>query len=156
MAPDDSAYGPNAEQPSDAEEENPEEYQGGPTIFDRRGSGVRYPNEYSGAESGPGAKYPNAKYNAQPPAAKSQADATAEAAPAPPPPPETPQRPTVLVFKDGHKQEVGNYAIVGSNLFDLSSGRRQKIALSDLDVDATQKANEDRGVDFRLPSAPAT
>jgi hypothetical protein len=142
--------GPDAEQPSDTEE-NPEDYQGGPTIFDRRGSGVRYPNEYSGAESGP-----EAKYNQPPPAAKPQTDETAAATPAPPPPPEAPQRPTVLVFKDGHKQEVVNYAIVGSNLFDLSSGRRQKIALSDLDVDATQKANEDRGVDFRLPSLPAS
>jgi hypothetical protein len=60
----------------------------------------------------------------------------------------------VLIFKDGHKQQISNYAIVGANLFDLSNGRRQKIALSDLDVAATQKANEDQGVDFKLPGIP--
>jgi len=60
-----------------------------------------------------------------------------------------------LIFKDGHKQEVGNYAIVGTNLFDLTPGRRQKIALGDLDLPATQKANDDLGIDFKLPELPS-
>jgi hypothetical protein len=59
----------------------------------------------------------------------------------------------VLVFKDGHQVEVENYAIVGSTLYDLTGGRRQKIALSDLDLTATAKQNDDRGIDFQLPSA---
>ena len=33
-------------------------------------------------------------------------------------------------------------------------GRRQKIALTDLDVTATEKANEQNGVYFKLPALP--
>jgi hypothetical protein len=61
---------------------------------------------------------------------------------------------TVLVFRDGHSADVKNYAIVGDTLYDLSNGARKKIALADLDVNATQKQNEDRGLDFRLPTRP--
>jgi hypothetical protein len=43
---------------------------------------------------------------------------------------------------------------VGTNLFDLTPGHRQKIALSDLDLPATQKANDDQGNDFKLPGLP--
>jgi hypothetical protein len=57
----------------------------------------------------------------------------------------------VLVFKDGHQVEVSNYAIVGNTLYDLTGGRRQRIALADLDLTATAKQNEDRGIDFRVP-----
>jgi hypothetical protein len=38
-------------------------------------------------------------------------------------------------------------------LYDLTGGRRQKIALADLDLAATEKQNEDRGIDFRVPGA---
>jgi hypothetical protein len=58
---------------------------------------------------------------------------------------------TVLVFKDGHHQEVTNYAIVGSTLFDLTGGRSRKIPLSELDLMATAKQNDDRGIDFQVP-----
>jgi hypothetical protein len=60
--------------------------------------------------------------------------------------------PTVLVFRDQHKQEVENYAIVGQTLWAFSP-QHQKIPLSQLDLPATQKANEDRGVEFRVPSS---
>jgi len=33
----------------------------------------------------------------------------------------------------------------------LSEGHRRKIPLADLDLQATGKQNDDRGVDFRLP-----
>jgi len=56
------------------------------------------------------------------------------------------------VFKDGHQLEVENYAIVGSTLYDLTEGRRHKIPLSDLDLDTTTKQNEERGIDFQVPS----
>jgi hypothetical protein len=68
-----------------------------------------------------------------------------------PPAPVAAQPPTVLVFKDGHKFEVQNYAIVGDTLFEFSDGRTHKIQLAVLDLPATQKANEDQGVDFQLP-----
>jgi hypothetical protein len=61
---------------------------------------------------------------------------------------------TVLVFKDGHQSDVLNYAIVGDTLFDLSAGRIHKILLADLDLPATRKANDDRGVDFQIPARP--
>jgi hypothetical protein len=60
---------------------------------------------------------------------------------------------TVLVFKDGHKSDVLNYAIVGDALFDLGAGRTHKILLADLDLPATHKANDDRGVDFQIPAS---
>ena len=72
-------------------------------------------------------------------------DGTAEiAAPEAPPP-------TTLVFKDGHRLEVRNYAIVGATMFDLTPGHPRKIELADVDLEATQKENED-GVSFQLPS----
>lgn len=60
---------------------------------------------------------------------------------------------TVLIFKDGHQQEVKNYAIVGSTLFDLSDGRTHKVQLAELDLPATVKQNDDRGITFQLPAA---
>jgi len=64
----------------------------------------------------------------------------------------SPVDPTVLVFRDGHQQEVNNYAIMGQTLY-VFDVRMQKIALGDLDVPATIKANDDRGVEFHLPNA---
>ena len=58
---------------------------------------------------------------------------------------------TVLVFRDQRKQEVQNYAIVGQTMWAFSAGKTQKIPLADLDVAATQRANDDRGVVFRVP-----
>jgi hypothetical protein len=59
---------------------------------------------------------------------------------------------TVLVFRDKHEQEVENYAIVGDTLWSFAPQHTQKIALDDLDLAATKKANEDRGMTFSLPS----
>lgn len=71
------------------------------------------------------------------------------------PPEETTQEqepPTTLVYRDGHKSEVRNYAIVGSNLIDLTkSPVMKKIPLSSLDLDATRRENDENGVDFHLP-----
>jgi hypothetical protein len=63
-----------------------------------------------------------------------------------------PSTPTVLVFKDGHQLEVENYAIVGTTLYDLTEGHRRKVALGELDLTATSKQNDDRGIDFHLPA----
>ena len=59
--------------------------------------------------------------------------------------------PTLLVFRDKHTQEVQNYAIVGGTLWIFSEQRATKLPLSWLDLDATTKANDDRGVDFQVP-----
>jgi hypothetical protein len=63
----------------------------------------------------------------------------------------TPVDPTVLVFRDGHQQEVTNYAIVGQTIY-VFDARTQKIAITDLDVAKTIKLNDDRGVDFHVPA----
>lgn len=60
---------------------------------------------------------------------------------------------TVLVFRDQHKQEVKNYAIVGQTLWNFAPQHTQKIPLSDLDLPATTKANDDRGLTFRVPAS---
>jgi hypothetical protein len=57
---------------------------------------------------------------------------------------------TVLVFRDGHQQEVNNYAIMGQTVY-VFDNHTQKIALTDLDVAATIKLNDDHGVDFHVP-----
>jgi hypothetical protein len=59
--------------------------------------------------------------------------------------------PTLLVFRDKHTQEVQNYAIVGSTVWIFSEQRATKLPLSWLDIEATTKANEDRGVNFEVP-----
>jgi len=60
---------------------------------------------------------------------------------------------TLLVFRDQHKLEVQNYAIVGQTLWNFATDHTQKIPLSDIDLPATTKANDERGVDFKLPGA---
>jgi hypothetical protein len=88
---------------------------------------------------------------------REQEDQDVYARSAPPPPREeerTEAAPaTVLVFRDQHKQEVQNYAIVGQTVWIFAPQRTQKIPLSDLDLPATSKANDERGVDFRVPGA---
>lgn len=60
---------------------------------------------------------------------------------------------TVLVFRDQHKEEIENYAIVGSTLYNFQPQHTEKIALSSLDLEATAKANDDRGMKFNVPQA---
>ena len=115
----------------DANANDPDaEYQGGPTILDRRGSGA--------------ASYVPPVKNVPTPHAVQDTDGAAAD-------PEPPQPPTLLVFRDGHKLEVGNYAIVGATLFDLTPGHPRRVALGDLDLEATRQQNDDRGVIFQLP-----
>ena len=125
----------------DSADEN--DYPSGPTIFDRRAAG----------ESSVSAE---AAYSEQR-RAQSAIDPTSQSEPAMADGTGVPEQPrTVLVFKDGHQLEVQNYAIVGRMLYDLTPGHRAKIALADLDLTATAKQNDDRGIDFQLPLGPET
>ncbi len=124
--------------PADGEEVGPEQaedqYNGGPTIFDRRG--------------------PGSEAYAEP---RRSVEAPVETASAGVPDAPAPDQPkTVLIFKDGHQAEVENYAIVGDTLYDLSEGRRHKIALADLNLEATAQQNDDRGIDFTVPATAAS
>jgi len=58
---------------------------------------------------------------------------------------------TILVFRDGRRSEIQNYAIVGQTLWMLTEQRARKMSMSDLDVEATRKLNADRGIEFRTP-----
>lgn len=65
----------------------------------------------------------------------------------------------VLAFRDGHREQVSNYAIIGKTMYVASdywtTGTWQKqVQLADLDLLQTSKLNDDRGVRFVLPSAP--
>jgi hypothetical protein len=58
---------------------------------------------------------------------------------------------TVLVFRDKHREEISNYAVVGHTLWIFNQDRAKKIPLAELDLPATAKVNDDRGVDFSIP-----
>jgi hypothetical protein len=58
---------------------------------------------------------------------------------------------TALVFRDQHVEEVRNYAIAGGTLWVLNEQAAKKIPLAQLDLAATVKMNDERGVDFQVP-----
>lgn len=60
---------------------------------------------------------------------------------------------TVLVYRDQHQKEIQNYAIVGHTLWNFAPQHTEKIPLTDLDLVATAKANDDRGITFRVPAS---
>jgi hypothetical protein len=60
---------------------------------------------------------------------------------------------TILIFRDGHRMELHNYAIVGDQILNFSNSGPRKIPLNELDLAATQHANDDRGVEFLVPVA---
>lgn len=68
--------------------------------------------------------------------------------------------PTVLVFRDGHREEVADYAIVGTVMYAHQSGDQpiggglDHIQISALDLPATRSANRENGVSFVLPAGP--
>jgi hypothetical protein len=125
-SPDEEGAVDNAESDYDAD------YQGGPTVFDRRGSGEE-------------SYVPPVENDLAPHSGQASAQDVSAS--------EAPQPQTVLVFKDGHRVEVGNYAILGETLFDLTPGHPRRIAIASLDLDATRQQNDDRGVVFQLPAS---
>jgi hypothetical protein len=77
---------------------------------------------------------------------------TSRATPASAPVPDArPFEATVLVFRDGHQQQVTNYAIMGQTLY-IFDTRTQKVGLGDLDIPATIKLNDNSGVEFHVPN----
>jgi hypothetical protein len=76
------------------------------------------------------------------------------------PPPAAPQaQPVVLVYRDGHREQVHSYTITGGVLY--ANGNywtdgywNKKIELAMLDLPATQQASQEGGTQFVLPSSP--
>jgi hypothetical protein len=64
------------------------------------------------------------------------------------PPRESKPVTTVLVYLDGHHAEVQDYAIMGKTLWVFADETSRRIPLAEFNLDATKKANEERGVDF--------
>jgi hypothetical protein len=67
--------------------------------------------------------------------------------------------PAVLVFRDGHQEEIAKYTIVGSTLvanadYWTTGAWTRKIQIADLDVPETLRLNQKRGAQFKLPSGP--
>ena len=67
--------------------------------------------------------------------------------------------PAILVYRDGHTEEVSSYSIIGATLYTKSdywtSGAwTRKIQVADLDLPATIKQSQIRGLKFDLPGSP--
>lgn len=67
--------------------------------------------------------------------------------------------PALLIYRDGHREEVSDYAIIGDTLYARGDYWRngywmKNIQLSAIDLVATMKANQENGVRFVLPSGP--
>src|SRR5215831_6897915 len=65
--------------------------------------------------------------------------------------------PTVLVFRDGHQEEVQRYVVQGTDLYNgadyWSSGTwTRRIPIAELDVPTSLKVNAARGGNFSLPT----
>jgi len=60
--------------------------------------------------------------------------------------------PVTLILKDGRHIEAQGYALVGSTLWILDQQSATKIPLSDVDVAATQKENQQHGINVVIPS----
>jgi hypothetical protein len=67
--------------------------------------------------------------------------------------------PTVLIFRDGHRELLNEYSIIDATLYTAgdywqSGSWTRKIPLTTVDLSATVAANRDAGVRFVLPSGP--
>jgi hypothetical protein len=123
------------EQPADVVEPEPP----APTIFEHRPRAATPPPVTVVASKG----------ETQPQASSREQNVPAQ--------PDSEPVPAILIFRDGHQAELLNYAIVGQTLYDLGTPFvARKIPLADLDLEATIKANQDRGVDFSLPASAKT
>jgi hypothetical protein len=76
-----------------------------------------------------------------------------------PPSPRSEPPPTAFIFRDGHREESSDYSIISGVIYARgdywTSGQWSKqIPVAKLDLPATLRANQERGVAFRLPAAP--
>jgi hypothetical protein len=70
-----------------------------------------------------------------------------------------PLPPAILVYRDGHTEELSSYSIIGGSIYTkanywTSGAWTRTIPIGDLDIPATLSQNEKRGVNFELPSGP--
>jgi hypothetical protein len=130
--------------------DTPSEARPAPLLIELQGDRyVRYGGvQQSSPRDTPAAKIPRPEISANP-GAEAQT-AAADLAPA------------VLVYRDGHREEVPDYVIVGRVIYAHTNRDRDSegdytmsnIQLSALDIPATMRANRDHGVRFVLPAGP--
>ncbi len=82
---------------------------------------------------------------AEPPYGMSPEEAGTAAVPAPSKPTDPP---LILIFRDGTRTEVRDFAVVGQTFWDLSGHPTRKFPISLLNLEASIQANETRGVEF--------
>lgn len=116
----------------------------------RNGQWTRVPVGSEVSASAPSSPANAVESRVPPAAARTDAGASGEAAELPP---------ALLVFRDGHQEQVRNYMIQGNDLYTnadyWSTGSwTRKIPLVDLDIPATLKLNADRSTRFNLPRSP--
>ena len=87
----------------------------------------------------------------------------AQSQPAPAPPAPTkgeaniqPDMSVVLVYLDKRIEEIKNYAVANEKVVVFDNNRIRKIPLADIDLAATMKLNDERGVDFQVPNPAGT
>ena len=76
-----------------------------------------------------------------------------------PPPPSAAPEPLplaalTLIFKDGHSQQIHNYAMTRTKIYVLdgaAAGRTLEIPLNTIDLQATEVTNRQAGLDFSIP-----
>ncbi len=66
---------------------------------------------------------------------------------------------TAFIFRDGHREESDNYSIISGVIYARgdywTTGQwSRQIKLTQLDLPATVKANQQLGITFRVPAAP--
>jgi hypothetical protein len=122
---------------------------------------VGFASDYEGPQEAPAAE-PPAEDDALVSQVQALTDEVAElrdeqgnraaAAPAPQVEAEDEPVPAVLVYRDGRQLEARNFAIYGQSVWVFGNGTTRKVALADLNLDATRKLNDQRGVSFTLPA----
>lgn len=70
-----------------------------------------------------------------------------------------PLPPAILVYRDGHTEELSSYSIIGGSIHTKSNywvtgTWTRTIPVADLDIPSTLRQNQQRGVNFELPSGP--
>ncbi len=82
-----------------------------------------------------------------------QASGQASRAEVAPAPVEQERAAAVLVYRDGHQAEVRDYAVVGQTLWVFAGETTRRVSLADVNLEATNRLNDARGIDFALPNS---
>lgn len=112
-------------------------------------------DEYSNSGTATPTGYVNLAQPSQPPAAAAATSAEFEAQTRPAVQGVTSAAnpdPAILVFRDGTRREIRNYAIYGGSVLVFNDQKTEHIPFARLELQSTLKANQEAGYDFKLPA----